>query len=224
MRTLQTTALAVLLMLSPAMADPIMVGPIALTGSGVLTSPDFASYGGEGFSGMGMTLEASGSNGTDWVSINTWDIELFGSDAPFTLQNIALSAPGGVGSCVIPLLGEPMVDICNVVIDGISGLSDFTNIGGGIGLLQVYDPTTRVLLAQAEITNTLVEVTDVTYGPGDGLCPTCPSGTAPEPGMGDFVADFLVVDPPSVPEPSSLWLIPWILLAFWWAKRSRVIA
>jgi len=109
---------------------------------------------------------------------------------------------------------------CDVNINGISGFGAFSNIGGAIGTLQVFDqPYGGNLLAQAQITNTHIEINNVVYSPGFPQCPTCPSFEGQFPGTGRFLASFAIIDPPAdVPEPSSLLLLSSGLLLLFRAR------
>src|SRR5579859_4637061 len=124
-----------MVVVSPLCASVIEVGPINLSGGGTLSDPDWASYGGEGFGGLGLVLHASGSNGADWVSIDTRDIELAPSDANY-FQDLGLTSlvfDAGLNQCAVGL--SQLADYCNVSIDGITGYGSFTNLGGGNGIV-----------------------------------------------------------------------------------------
>ena len=176
----------------------LYVGPIFLTGSGSLYDPDPAPYGGEGIPGSrGVTFQASGSNGTDSVSINMGDLPL-GFDLGMLLPivgdgtSVSASAPMCIQGPFMTVL------VCNAVIDGIGGLGAFTNIGGGIGWVQVYaiEDIPNVprgifpgpLLAQAEVISDAI-FTSVTPGAPDDNGPPI-----------EFQSTFDIV---SSPEPST---------------------
>jgi len=182
----------------PLCASVLEVGPISLTGSGTLTDPDCAPYGGECLGGLGLVINASGTNGIDTVSINSRDVELTANidGQDFYLTNMSFDE--GVNQCFLDF--SYVVDLCGVTIDGITGIGAF-HLGGPNGLVQVYSPTTLALLAEAQIVNTEIQLTSVTYGPGHVYCPTCP------PGDGSFTATFAVVDPQAdAPEPGTVTL------------------
>jgi hypothetical protein len=171
----------------PLCATVLEVGPISLSGYGILTHPDFASYGGEGFGGYGVEIHASGTNGGDMVSINMRDIEI----ANF----MGLSFSAVVTQCAVGL--TTFSDYCGVVIDGIRGFGAFSGIGSGAGLLQVYTMPNGgpfnfpgPLLAEAQVYSS-AQVTSVV-----------PIGT-----NGNFVENFDIVVPPindtNAPEPSA---------------------
>ena|SRR5579872_4711652 len=138
-------------------ASVLEVGPIALTGSGTFFGPDWAPYGGEGIGGQGVIFSASGSNGADSVSITTRDIEV--DLTPLSKPLFTPSVP-----CVYRfVIASPL---CDVTIDGITGYGNFTRIGGGSGLLQVFavEPGSwenGPLLAEAQIIS-YVHLTGVT--------------------------------------------------------------
>lgn len=182
-----------------ASASPIEVGPISLTGWGTLSNPDWSPAGGEGLGGLGLTLHASGANGKDTVLIDTPDIEVWGADffQDVTLTGLVFDDLGG---CTI-WMAVPPRPYCSISIDGVTGFGAF-HLGAGGGLVQVYaQPDGVSLLAEAQIINTRITATSVTYGPGNFYCPTCPGGS------GSFMAQ-LVVDPQAsqVPE-SSTWTL-----------------
>jgi hypothetical protein len=213
-------------------ASPLVIGPISLTGSGTLSDPDYSGYGGEGFAGLGLVLHASGSNGADQVSIDTMDIELTGQDffQDIYLQNMTFDAgPFGPNACVV---GVSAYNVCYATIDGITGFGAFS-IGGGGGLIQVFadlhpgqfNDYPGPLLAEAQIINTQIDVTGVTYSPGGFFCPTCPPFPDCQycpPGQGRFTAAFAITDPPAnVPEPGTGWPILWaaLIIAAWLIGR-----
>lgn len=207
---------------------------VNLTGGGGLQNPNY-----DGF-GMGLSLFASGSNGVDTVSVSTSGIpvELPQSDIQdYYLTNLIFDE---VGPCVAGIsFPHPA---CQATINGISGYGAFSNIGGGIGLVQVYEfPLYRPgdefstrpgpLLAEAQVFSR-AQVTNVSYGVGSYLCPTCPPfpGCAYCPaGQGRFSASFALVadrqdesvSSNSVPEPSTGILGLGGGLLFWLRARAR---
>jgi hypothetical protein len=170
---------------------------VNLTGAG-------GSLSNPGFGGLGLMFGASGSNGIDTVSIRTiQDIQLPQIDLQdFNLANLVFDAD--VGRCVGGI--NTPYPACWASIDGISGYGAFTNIGGGIGLVQVYmaPPLTPSpfstfpgpLLAEAQVFSQS-KLVSVRYGLGYS------------PGADSFSATFtLVADPPDsmtepVPEPAT---------------------
>jgi hypothetical protein len=205
-------ASCVLLLAGRLAAGVLEIGPIELTGSGTLSNPDQASYGGAGDGGLGLFLTASGSDGQDSVSLTVGDLELSGGAffQDITLTNLFFDS--GSPCAIQPGWGPT----CYATIDGISGLGSFSNIGAGLGLVQVYSVAgwgyPGALLAEAQVLST-VAVTSVTYGLGGSWCPTCPKD---QNGSGSFQATFDILDPPlppsNVPEPGSLWLVGLALL------------
>jgi len=204
-------------------ASPILVGPIGLDGVGILTNPDCSQHGAECLGGLGLVFSASGPNGTDTVSIRVDSVAMTLFNSPHYLQDLNLQAlvfdasSSMCGTYDSP--GHPRY-YCDVSIDGISGFGAFSNIGGDIGTLQVFDkPYDGNLLAQAQIMNTHIEVTSVVYRPGFPQCPTCPSFEGHFPGTGQFLATFAIVDAPAdIPEPSSLILLSGGLLLLFRAR------
>jgi hypothetical protein len=205
MRAFCKGTIQLLLFATAISASPIMVGPIGLTGSGMLTSPDDAAWGGEGFGGIGLIWHATGSNGADTVSIDTLDINIGTTpfNPPFLGEQLSFAS-----GCIAGVDAD--LELCHISIDGIGGWGSFSITSGGIGVLQVYDsnnPNTRSLLAQAEIANTNIEITDIAFGTRH---------------VWGYVADFSVVDPPplsDVPEPGT-WMVG-VPLLYWLAKHYR---
>lgn len=214
---------------------------VNLTGGGSLSNPDGAPYGGQGFGGLGLWFSASGSNGVDTVSIYTsQDFPLRSDDI---LHNVYLTNLrfNSLGSCLAGIYSDSVYPACPATINGISGYGTFSNLGGGIGLVQVYEfprytrPFSTFpgpLLAEAEVFSR-AQVTSVSYGVGSYLCPTCPPfpGCVYCPaGQGRFNATFaLMADPPddppgisSVPEPSTGILGLGCGLLLWLRARARV--
>jgi hypothetical protein len=83
---------------------------------------------------------------------------------------------------------------CNATIDGISGLGAFTNLGGGIGIVQVYAienlaafPSAGPLLAEAEVIAYSDFITSVSTAPPNS------------PGDPRFLSTFILQSP----EPSA---------------------
>jgi hypothetical protein len=187
-------------------------GIINLTGGGGLQNPNY-----DGF-GLGLTLFASGSNRVDTVTVSAGlggGIAVLPPELPPTdlqdyyLTNLIFDLD--VGRCVGGI--STLFPICTATIDGISGYGAFSNLGGGIGLVQVYEypaysPTSfqlpGPLLAEAQVFSQS-QVTGVTYGIGPFNCPTCPPQCPLCPaGQGRFDATFsLEGDPPADPQSTS---------------------
>lgn len=203
----------------PLMASALNVGPITLTGSGTLTNPDWSPAGGEGLGGLGLTLHASGTNGKDTVLIDTPDIEIWGADffQDVTLTGLVFDDLGG---CTV-WMAIPPRPYCSISIDGITGFGAFSHLGSSNGLVQVYAQPGGLLLAEAQIVNTRIDVASVSYAPGNFYCPTCPGGS------GSWTAQLAVVDPPAdVPEPGTAELFVVLVTmacVIWrvWAWRRR---
>jgi hypothetical protein len=155
-----------LLLVSPlCMASVLYVGPINLTGSGSFYDPDPGEIG-EGMVGsLGLALSASGSNGTDSVSIGVSNINADNALAalgpgliPIIGSTFGFSAD--TSQCLTGYTVVPTIQ-CSATIDGITGIGAFTNLGGGDGTVQVFAivffggpggfPQPGALLAQAEV-------------------------------------------------------------------------
>ncbi len=147
---------------SVGMASPLIVGPISLTGSGSLSNDNAPGA----LGATEFTVHVSGSNGTDTVSLFTIggaiEVTPLAFPIPYVGESLHL-APPTPASCVKQLGPTPFQSICVVIIDGITGYGDFSLGLGGGGELDVYDSflSDRNLLAKANITNTVVIVTDV---------------------------------------------------------------
>ncbi len=207
-------------------------GVINLTGFGGLSNPNYDGW------GLGLWLSASGSNGVDTVSVRT----LTPSPAlpqmdmqDYYLSNLVFDE--GAGGCMTGFyVVEPD---CTATIDGISGYAAFSNLGGGYGLVQVYEYPLLAqeaypgpLLAEAQVYS-LSQVTGVTYSMGLQWCPTCPP--FPQcvyycpPDQGRFEASFTLygnapADPPAsqtaAPEPGTLALGLIGLAALGWLRAG----
>jgi len=146
----------VLSSLSTLCASPVLeVGPIYLNGVAA-----FANY---GFRRVApdITINASGSNGTDSVSIN--GTVLTGFNYPYPgVGNYVAFGDGNTNQCSGGVVGYG--DICGVTIDGITGngitgFGALSNIGGGEGFLRIFSAD-GTLLAQAEVISTGIVVSE----------------------------------------------------------------
>jgi hypothetical protein len=173
-----------LLVAGIVLADPVLkVGPINLTGTGSV-------FYNAGEVSWEVLIHASGTNGTDTASIN--------GGAFFQCCGAQQTIFGaGISQC---LLGSVFpIDECNITIDGIGGFGAFTNIGGGVGLLQVFgfmkdpvfhtqNPDPSNLLAEATIFSSTV-VTGFAYPAGNPFSPSSSEkfdliAAVPEPSTG----------------------------------------
>ena len=71
-------------------ASPILIGPIGLDGYGTLSNPDCSQHGAACLGGLGLVFFASGSNGTDWVSIRGDSVAMTLFNSPHYLQDLNL--------------------------------------------------------------------------------------------------------------------------------------
>ncbi len=177
-------------------ADVLMVGPIYINGTGSMYDPDRAF--GEGFPGTeGFALSASGSNGTDFVSIAVSDVDLDvsgGPAPPMPSVGSRLAFSATTAECQLGAsVGPPYPVQCFANIDGVMGIGSFTNLGGGLGTLQVYaleNPSSLLgpLLAQAEVITYSDFITSVSTAPPNS------------PGNPTFLSTFVLQ---ATPEPSA---------------------
>src|ERR1700733_837656 len=151
-------------------ASVLEVGPIYINGSGSLYDPDPV----EGLVGsVGTTFSAFGSNGTDSVSILAAIEPSPYVPMPSVGSSVSFSAT--TGPCLEGFSSFIPQEQCNANIDGIMGLAAFTNIGGGMGIVQVYALedlgslcmacAAGPLLAQAEVVTYSGVITSVSTAP-----------------------------------------------------------
>ena len=166
--------LGVSLLCAPrVLASTLYVGPVYLSGAGSFYDPVLAVA--EGLEGsVGMTLSATGSNGVDSVSISVSEVDQ-GGYIGFPVVGSTMAFSAGIGQCMDGFSSLwPSVQ-CTATIDGITGIGSFTNLGGGAGIVQVYQevvnppylfPQPGPLLAQAEVMSyaTITSVTPVFAG------------------------------------------------------------
>jgi hypothetical protein len=175
----------VLLVAGIVRADPVLkAGPINLTGTGSV-------FYNAGEVSWEVVIHASGTNGTDTASINGGAFAQCCGGAQQTMFS------AGISQC---LLGSVFpIDECSITIDGIGGFGTFTNIGGGVGLLQVFgfvrdpvlhtqNPDPSNLLAEATVFSSTV-VTGFTDPAGNPFSPSSSEtfdliAAAPEPSTG----------------------------------------
>jgi len=173
--TLTALSLLTLTFSARASASVLDIGVIDLIGTGSFTSRSLGLDGDP----PGFSVSAIGSNGTDFLSIEA-DIQLFSGLVPGLFSSeLPPSVVGEAftfsGYCWIQ--GDPS-PLCSVSIDGITGLGEFTDIGGSAGLVQVFaytyvstiGPLPGALLAQAEVeTYGFVTSSTATTFPPPGL-------------------------------------------------------
>ena len=157
-------------------ASPLYVGPILLTGAGNFGDPDLAL--GEGLPGtVGMALSAFGSNGVDWVSLLVSEVDQ-GGFIGFPSVGSTMQFSADLSQCMAGFSNIFPSLQCAATIDGISGIGSFANLGGGVGVVQVFAstpgppmcrgcPQPGPLLAEAEVISyaTFMSVTPSGYGP-----------------------------------------------------------
>jgi hypothetical protein len=133
--------LAVPLLFVPrASAGTLFVGPIDLTGAGSFYDPDPAL--GEGLPGtVGVAFSASGSNGADSVSISVSEVDQ-GGYIGFPIVGSTMRFSAGLNGCLVGFSSIFPSLQCVATIDGITGIGSFTNLGGGAGIVQVYQEMT----------------------------------------------------------------------------------
>lgn len=172
-------------------ASPIVITtPILLTGSGTFKSSFLGSFG-----DAVLFFHASGSNGTDTISVSG-EIPSFNdfgqiyNDPDPVGSQISLAA--GYLGCQVLNFG-PNISTCNISIDGIIGFGLIDKIGGGLSMVHVYQATCGPscgmgpLLAEAAIKDFAI-ITSYTIVPTGGV-------TFPYSGTFNIVAD--------APEPSA---------------------
>jgi hypothetical protein len=181
------------------LASPlILTNPIGISGGGSIYSPDCICGISEGITGsIGYSFGASGSNGTDTVSISVLDI----TGAPiFTV----IGQPVILNEGICPLQ-ENLQPYCTASIDGISGAGGYTALGGGLGMIFVYSDNLPfpplTLLAEAEVYS-VGAITSIDNYTITGCMFTCPA---------EFFDEFTLS---STPEPSTLCSVG-LALCFW---------
>ena len=141
-----------------------------------------------------MAFSASGSNGADSVSLSVSEVDQGGIRGyPAVGSTMAFSA--GIGQCMDGFSSVwPSVQ-CTATIDGITGIGSFTNLGGGAGIVQVYQavtippyifPEPGPMLAQAEVISyaTIVSVTPAFIGSEEFQSSFALDSSVPEPSTG----------------------------------------
>jgi hypothetical protein len=180
---LKSAILCILCGAAAVSAGVLEVGPVGLNGSGYFFSPDYASWGGEGINGTtGVSFTASSSDGSVSISIN--DVEIGYPDiAPQVGPSFLDFNSPGLAGCDIGFQLDTFV--CSATIDRIGGIASFSDIGTGVGLVQVYEccqgGSPGPLLAEAEVVTHLV-FTSVITSPNRAGYFSASFDLVPEPG------------------------------------------